>query len=164
MGSREEREQERRDLAKISGRKRAERDAAIQKRLDEQAAAETAQRERDSKMDGAFLAEAYDVLGFELDEIEEYARKHADDLIDATEAQRVIAQARRQAKGGWFTKGNSRKAVKTLKSSKAVRNAAEQAKKKNGCFLFTALAGLALAGVAWVATWGAVELVSALGI
>lgn len=160
MGRREEREAERWDLARINERRRAERDEAIQQRLDEQAA----QEERDSKMDDAFLREARELFGVELEEIEEYARDHADDLIDADEAKRVIKEARKQAKGGWLSSPNPRKAAKTLKGSKAVRDAAEQARKKKGCFLFTVLAGLALAGVAWSATWGVVELVAAMGI
>lgn len=160
MGGREEREAERRDLARINQRKRAERDAAIQQRLDEQAA----QENRDSKMDDAFLREAQDMFGIELTEIEEYARDHADSLVDGDKARRVIKEARRQAKGGWLSSPNPRKAARTLKGSKAVRDAAEQARKKKGCFLFMVLAGLALAGVAWSATWGVVELVAAIGV
>lgn len=160
MGSKEEREQARRDLARLNERKRAERDAVVLRRMEEQAA----QEERDSKMDDAFLNEARDILGVELDEIEDFARKHADSLINADEAKRVIRKARNQAKGGWLFKGDLRKAAKTLKGSKAVRDAAKQTKKKNGCFLFAALVGLALSGAAWAATWGVVELVSAIGI
>lgn len=162
MGGRDEREQARRDLEKIRARERAERDKQIQDRLDEAAKAEEAQRERDAKMDDAFDREAYELLGIEVDEIEEYAREHAGDLIDAEEAQRVIQRAKKQAKGGWFTKSNPAKAVKTLKSSKAVRNAAEQAKKEKGCFGCAVFAVLMLTGVTASVTWGVVELVAAL--
>jgi hypothetical protein len=162
MGSKEEREQARRDLEKLRARERAERDKQIQERLDAEARAEQAQRERDAKMDDAFDREAYELLGIEIDEIEEFARRSKTNRIDAVEAQRVIQQAKKQAKGGWFSRGNPRKALKTLKSSKAVRDAAKEAKKEKGCFGCAVVALLTLTGVAGSVTWGVVELVAAL--
>jgi len=84
---------------------------------------------------------------------------------DVIEAQRVIRQARREAKGGWFLAGNPRKAAKRLKSSKAVNKVAGAAKKKkDGCFGCAVVALLMLTGAAGSAIWGAVELVVAFGI
>lgn len=159
MGNKEDREAERRDLERVNARKRAERDAAILRGLEEEAA----QEERQSKLDDAFMREARDVFGVELEEIEQYARDHADELIDGAEAHRVIQQARKQAKGGWLTRPNPRKAVKTLRGSKAVRDAAEKSK-KDGCFGCAVFAVLMLSGAAWAVTRGVVELVSALGV
>lgn len=157
MGRKEDREAARRDLEKIKARERARRDAEIQRRLEDEAA----QEERDAKMDDAFMREARQVLGVELDEIEQFARDHADSVVDSDEALRVIAQARKQAKGGWLSSPDPDKANKTLRKSKAVRDVAEQAKKKKGCAVF---AVLMLTGAAWSMTWGVAELVAALGI
>jgi len=159
MGGKEEREAARRDLEKIRARERAAREQRIQDRLD----AEAAQEDRDAKMDDAFMREARGMFGVELTEIEEFARENADDLIDAGEAQRVIQRARKQARGGWFTRPNKNKAARTLRGSKAVRDAAKQAKKKkDGCLGCAVVTVLTLAGSAGSVVWGAVELVAAL--
>jgi hypothetical protein len=165
MGSKDDRGKARRDLARINDRKRAERDAAIQRRLDEAAAQEAAQRDRDGKMDDAFLREAHDIFGLGLDELVDFVNEDHGDLVDGAEAKRVIREAKRQAKGGWLSKPNPRKAVKTLKGSKAVKKVAKAAKeKKDGCFGCAVVAVLILTGTAGSVVWGAVELVSALGV
>lgn len=105
--------------------------------------------------------------GVSLAEMSEISSATIDDVTsdDVDEAQRAIRQAQRQAKGGWFTRGNPEKAAKTLKRSKAVGKVAGAAKKKkDGCFGCAVFALLALTGVLGSAAWGAVELIAALGI
>lgn len=73
---------------------------------------------------------------------------------DVTEAQRVIKRAAQQAKGGFFSRGNKKKAMKTLKSSGAVKRVAKAHKKGKGCVVVGLLvlgSSVTAVGTLWAA-------------
>lgn len=117
------------------------------------------------EMDAAFDKEFQELFGqtpyeygVELDK--EMLKGQGVSERDIDEAQRVIKRAAQQAKGGWFSGKNPKKAAKTLKGSSAVKKVAKASKKGKGCAV--TLLALASGGLVTLAAliYGAAEAVA----
>lgn len=113
----------------------------------------------DREFEDLFGVTPYD-YGVKLDH--EYLKGQGVSKKDIDEAERIMRQARKTAKGGWFGGGNPKKAAKQLKGNKAVKKVGDATKKKGkGCAVVGLLILVVGSSSLAAAVYGAAQAIAA---
>jgi hypothetical protein len=139
------------DLRRLWEQRKEQERQAARDAVEQHIAERNAQARRDAKMDDAFERELSGILGESFEDIQRSISKPGDDDVTA-----VMAEYNRQMR-----KGRPDKAKKVIKQNKKIVKSHVQ-KNKRGCSsVLLVLIGTGATLVS-AATWGAIEIVSAI--
>lgn len=138
----------------------------VEKRLRREAAEEALAEAADKDpqladwLDYDFEKGMKDVLGMSTSELRKNLEKAIPDITDAdvNEAQKAIRDAKRAAKGGFFSGPNPKEAERILMSSRGIREVAK--KKSKGCAIIALLMVGGSTATSVGAIWAAAEVLS----
>lgn len=134
---------------------RDEREQAIQRRLDAEAAQEVAEQRAGRKLDESFDSEMEGLLGMPLDDVRALFDHNRSDVDPK------LRKAMQEA--GKLARANKpQRAAKIVRRNQKDARAAIKKTQKSGCVVVALLMLAAVSSVVGAGVWGAVEVVSAL--